>query len=340
MGSPFFLARDPTAAGSIATLIWSLRKVLMPGHSGGMEPVRTPLPHTPYDGDKSPFTVGLAPLDLKDWIEIDDQLGDYLEQKAELFRRDESAVFAAEPETRDAQAETLALLVEHLPRRFPDLYECASETISIKATGARYRIADHAAAPLKLAALLVQEDLVLMRKGPNGYRLAAAALAFPSSWSLEEKFSQDMTAIHENVPGFNGARMGAIVGRIFENLPVDAPVWRLNWSIYGDGKLHHPAAKSLEAQIGEGDPSFFVRVERQTLRRLPQSGDVLFTIRVHVDPFAAFARHPDGARLAAGLRAQLLALDADQLAYKGLTGERDRVIAALEAIAGAVRQAG
>ncbi len=305
-----------------------------------MEPARTPLPHTPYEGDKSPFSVGLAPLDLHDWIEIDDLLPDYLRQKAELFEKDESAVFAAEPETRDAQGETLALLLEHLPRRFPDLYEFDGETITVTATGASYRIADHAAAPLRLAALLVQEDLVLMRKGPKGYRLAAAALTFPSSWSLREKFSQDMTAIHENVPGFNGARMGAIVGRIFENLPVDAPVWRLNWSIYGDGELHHPAAKSLEAQVAAGDPSLFVRVERQTLRRLPQSGDVLFTIRIHVDPFEAFARHPEGARLAAGLRAQLLALDPDQLAYKSLTTIRDRVAARLAEFAGETEAAG
>lgn len=47
----------------------------------------------------------------------------------------------------------------------------------------------------------------------------------------------------------------------------------------------------------------------------------------------AFRRHPDGARMATGLRDRLIALDAAQLAYKGLTAHRDRLAEALERIA-------
>ena len=82
------------------------------------------------------------------------------------------------------------------------------------------------------------------------------------------------------------------------------------------------------------DASLFVRVERQTLRRLPQSGDILFTIRVHHDPLSALTKHPDGTRLASGLRDQLLALDVDQLAYKGLNRQRDSIAAKLADLAG------
>jgi hypothetical protein len=46
------------------------------------------------------------------------------------------------------------------------------------------------AMPLKAAALLVQEDLILMRKGEDGWRLAAGSLCFPSSWTLTEKFGR------------------------------------------------------------------------------------------------------------------------------------------------------
>ncbi|PTW59620.1 uncharacterized protein DUF3445 [Breoghania corrubedonensis] len=299
-----------------------------------MTHARTLFPHMPYDGSKQPFSVGLAPLDLDDWIEIDDRLPAYLAEKTRLFTADETAVFGAEPQTLDAQAEVLALLLDHLPRHFPHLYTVENGAIHIAATGETYRMADFADAPLKLAALLVQEDLVIMRKGRDGYRLVAGALCFPSSWSLREKFGQGMPAIHDNVPGFNNGRMGAIVARIFDNISPGSPVWRLNWSIYGDDDLHHPFAKSLEAQVDQGAHDLFVRVERQTLRRLPRSGDVLFTIRIHVDPFTAFAKHPEGPRLAASLCRQLLALDAAQLDYKGLTKERDRIAATLVDLAG------
>ncbi|MFZ3033675.1 MAG: DUF3445 domain-containing protein [Parvibaculum sp.] len=290
--------------------------------------------HTPYAGSKTPFSVGLAPLDLNDWIEVDQNLGAYLAEKERLFAADEPAVLRAQDDTREAQAEVLALLLEHLPRRFPEQYVVDSDTVSAAASGATYALADWRDAPLALAAQLVQEDLVIMRQGPEGYRLVAAALCFPSSWSLTEKFGQAMTGIHEAVPDFNEGRTGRVVAKIFDNLAVDNPVWRLNWSIYGDDELHHPQAKALDARVTDGTPELYVRVERQTLRRLPESGDLLFTIKVHVDPIAAFATHPDGERLAAGLRAQLLAMSEAQIDYKGLTKERDRIAAALAELAG------
>jgi hypothetical protein len=290
--------------------------------------------HTPYVGSKTPFSVGLAPLDLDDWIEVDDNLAAYLSEKERLSAIDNDAVFRAEADTGEAQAEVLALLLDHLPRRFPDLYAVDGDEVSVAASGASYRVSEWQEAPLALAAKLVQEDLVIMREGAEGYRLAAAALHFPSSWSLAEKFGQNMRGIHQAVPDFNEGRTGRVVARVFDGLTVDNPVWRLNWSIYGDDELHHPRAKVLDTRVVEGTPQLYVRVERQTLRRLPKSNDLLFTIKVHVDPIAAFAAHPEGAQLAASLRTQLLALNEAQLAYKGLVKERDRIATALAALAG------
>ncbi|TIU52784.1 MAG: DUF3445 domain-containing protein, partial [Mesorhizobium sp.] len=58
------------------------------------------------------------------------------------------------------------------------------------------------AAPLVQASLLVQEDLILMRRDESGWRLAAGSLCFPSSWSLLEKFGKPLQQIHAPVPGF------------------------------------------------------------------------------------------------------------------------------------------
>jgi len=289
--------------------------------------------HAPYNSGKSPFSVGLAPLDPEAWLEVDENLGAYLAEKEELNERNEEAVFRAEADTVEAQAEVLAMLLDYLPRKFPGKYAFDGETVSVAVNGASYKVSDWSEAPLNLAARLVQEDLVIMRKSEDSYRLVAAALHFPSSWSLAEKFGQAMPAIHISVPGFNDGRMGNVVARLFDNLTVDTPVWRLNWSIYGDGKLHHPRSKSLDARVDDGSAHLHIRVERQTLRRLPRSGDILFTIRIHVDPIAAFAARPEGARLAASLRTQLLALNEAELTYKGLVKERDRVAAALAALA-------
>ena len=280
------------------------------------------LRHTPYDGSSRPFSIGLRPLDLAEWIEPDAGLRAYLDEKEALFAAVPERVFRAEAGTEGAQREVFDLLAAHLPARFPQLYVADGDGLRV--------------VPADRTVRLVQEDLCLMRAGPDGYRLVAAALAFPSSWSLAEKFARPMAEIHAGVPGYAGD-MGRRIDRIFQSLRTDIPVFRLNWSLYPDADLHHPESKRLAPNrnegVGEGGLSAFVRVERQTLRRLPESGDILFTIKVLVDPLDALLAHPDGPRLATSLRDQLLALDAGQLAYKGLALARDRVADRLAAIA-------
>ncbi|EFO31459.1 conserved hypothetical protein [Roseibium sp. TrichSKD4] len=291
------------------------------------------LTHTPYDGSSRPFTVGLKPIEDREWLEPDARLEAHLLEKQRLLSGAHGRVFQAEPDTDEAQEEILNLVVQHLKSVHGELY-------SFNETGAivgDLTIPLSGRPALETAARLIQEDLVLMRSSPDVYRLAAACLCFPSSWSLREKFSQSMHAIHENVPGFNDGRMGAVVERLFENLKVGQLVCRYNWSIYDDADLHHPEPKQLAPQISNGDASalasLFMRVERQTLRRLARSGDILFTIKIHHDPLAELERHPERGRLARSLSDQLAALNTDQLVYKGLTRHREILCQELQALA-------
>lgn len=291
----------------------------------------TALAYTPYDGSRQPFTIGLAPLDPQRWIEPDERLAADLNEKEELFADSLAAVFAAEPSSADGQAEALAALAAHLAERHPMTHRRTADGMDLPALGRSVRFGDGPA--LLAAARLVQDDLVLMRRGEAGWRLAAAALCFPSSWSLAEKFGGTLDDIHAQVPGYPA--MAVRMARIFDNLKPGIPVWRLNWSIYPDAGLHHPEPR--QTAVGHFDDpgaEAFVRVERQTLTRLPATGDILFTIRVLVDPFTAFASHPDGRRLAAGLRQQLIGLDAAQLGYKALGRHRDALAERLAALAG------
>ncbi len=286
------------------------------------------LRHTPYRGSKTPFSIGLSPLDPEAWLEPDEFLREHLAEKARLLSDYHEDVVAVEPGSEAAQQEVLDLVIEHVGRLFPDRYEISGRHIRVLPDGPDHALDMRDGAPLELAARLVQEDLCLMRKDDNGHRLAAAVVCFPSSWSLAEKFSRPLSLIHGPVPGID-ARMSAGIDRIFDNLKVDRPVWRHNWAIMNDAVLHHPARHSgerheldFDRDLGE---QLFIRVERQTLRRLPASGDILFTIRIHVDRMSELTRHPDGVVLANGLREQILGLTEDQLEYKGLVEIRDRL---------------
>ena len=288
--------------------------------------------HTPYDGSSKLFTIGLKTLDPAEWIDADASLRAYLDEKDRLANSVPDKIFAAEAGSEAAQAEVLRLLADHLPARFPDIYQRIGETMAIMPAFRRARL-DAPFPPLLIAGGLVQEDLVLMRKAADGWYLSAAHLSFPSSWRLHEKFMKPMHQVHGPVPGFNhGTRNAGLIERMFDNLRPEMPVIRWNWSLHADDALHHPHGAG-QWQFG-GDPlGFFFRVERQTLRKLPESGAILFTIRIYLDPLGALESHPDAAGIAGALAAQLAELTPEQADYKGLTQARERLIARLDKIA-------
>ena len=291
--------------------------------------------YTPYDGSRQPFSIGVAPLDLDDWIRPDALLANELAQKEALIAAQRDAVWREEAGTRAAQAEVRDALVEFLAARYAAIYRREGGALRILPAG-RSIILDGDAPPLLTASRFVQDDLCLMRRGVDGWRLVAASLCAPSTWSLAEKIGLPMAEIHAPVPGFAG-RMGDVIARIFDALQPGQIVERFNWSIYGDDTLNHPLSRAAPHEhfpAGEAVlAKAHIRVERQTLRRMPASGDILFTIRIYPEPIAMFAGDPRGPALAAGLRKQLLGLSAQQLAYKGLVAARERLEAALAEIA-------
>lgn len=287
---------------------------------------------TPYDGSSRLFQIGARPLDPAQWIVTDSRLAADLTAKAELLATRHAEVVALEPGTEAAQAELRDLIVGHLDDAHRATHHRDKDDMEVLADGRRIRL--DADPPLVTAARLVQDDLVLMRRGPAGWRLAAAVLCFPSSWRLADKIGRPIHEVHAPVPGFGeGTRNGELIARMFDNMRPETPMIRWNWSLYGDAALFHPH-ESPPQRFGGGEIAarVFLRVERQTLRRLPQSGDIAFLIRVAVDPLELLERHPEGDRIAAAIAGQIEGLDDAQLAYKGLAEDRDRLVRRLRRI--------
>ncbi|MEP3630198.1 MAG: DUF3445 domain-containing protein [Hyphomicrobiales bacterium] len=265
-----------------------------------------------------PFAIGLLPLNLSEWLDVDGQLEFYLEEKDRLYDAHPDLVFQAEEGTQASQDEILQSIIECLIAQYPSLYQKQGDVMSI---GKRQVLLDDQP-PLLTAARLCQDDLILMRHGPQGWRLVAASLSFPSSWSLVEKFGKPMDQIHAPVPAFGpNTRNAMMIDRIFDKLQVELPVWRQNWSLHEDDALYHPSASMMRPEKFENrnlthDP--YVRVERQTLRKMPRSGDILFTVRIYLDRVSALRQKPEGEAGVAQLNEQLANMTADELTYKGI----------------------
>ncbi|WP_423065739.1 heme-dependent oxidative N-demethylase family protein [Devosia sp. CN2-171] len=278
------------------------------------------------------FAIGLKPLDPSQWIDVDDELAAYLAEKGRLFAKRRAEVFAAEYGTGVAQQEVLQRLVAHLAQHSAS-HVREDNAVRIVPTGEVVAL-DGDRPALETAARLVQEDFVLMRRSADGWRLVAAALCFPSAWRLSDKFGRPMHEVHAPVPGFGaGTRPAELINRMFDNLQTGAAMLRWNWSLFGDRVLFHPEPSHAVPRFGAEGEKAVVRLERQTITKL-DTGDVLFTIRIYLEPIDSLARQPEGREIAAAIRAQLAAMPVEQAEYKGLLAERETVMRRLEGMLG------
>jgi hypothetical protein len=162
--------------------------------------------------------------------------------------------------------------------------------------------------PLARAGALVQEDLCLMVRHGGAWHLEGAVLCFPSLWVLAEKLGRPTALVHEPV-AYYAEELSHRVDTFLDRLAPGKPVWRRNFSLWPALLLWAPChaldpVLHEERNPGESAPHLWLRSERQTLRSLPETGAILFTIRVQCAPIAVLAHRPDRAGdLAAWLRA-------------------------------------
>lgn len=230
-----------------------------------------PSPHAPWE-DSAEFTIGLKPISLANWLEGGET--DPAARKDALLAAAGEAVWAETAGSRPGQVEALEMVEAALGR-------------TIDPAGRP---------PLLAAARQVADDLCLMEPTDGAWRLTALSLSAGSFFSAGEVIGKDLAALHGPVTGF-GKRLLPRVVRVFHGLREGLLLERRNWSLVNSGALHAPDPLPLRARIGAIPPAaagseLFLRVERQTLRRLPRTGGALFTIRVWLTPLAELAAEP------------------------------------------------
>lgn len=280
-------------------------------------PILPPEPFPwPFDGDVWRMAMGLRAQETESWLAPDDGWPGQLADRARLIRDRKWDVMALMPEARAASAEVMGLLFAHLTARFPDWFNRVGHGVESRVTGARLDPADFEH-PLHLLAHLLPDDLCLMTPSPGGWRLTAGVVCFPSHWMLPHKLGKPLPGIHRPVARYD-AVLATPVDRFFDTLSPGRVVWRANWTLSDDPTLFQPGTKAHEppdADIHEGNAGdrLWLRVERQTLTKLPDSGAVLFTIRTHQRPLSALTA-VERRQFASVLRS----VPDDVAAYKGL----------------------
>jgi len=167
-------------------------------------------------------------------------------------------------------------------------------------------------------ARLIQDDLAIMFERPDGqYYLLAGSILLAGFWRLSDKFGMPLSEIHTSgdVPGFR-SKLEKGMTNFFRRVQPNAPVLRNNYFLQVDDELAWSSSIGSEdadaysqaigwdsAQKNRAIGHHYFRSERQSLRRLPRSGGVVFTIRTYFEPVTKVAAEAGvPGRLASGVR--------------------------------------
>ncbi|MGI9355261.1 MAG: heme-dependent oxidative N-demethylase family protein [Rhizobiaceae bacterium] len=273
-----------------------------------------------------PFSIGLKPLADDNFLIIDDQLPRYLAEKRWHYAKRFQSVFMAEQDTQESQLWVSEHIMDCLSKHHRDRYEYnkGGWMVPRDANQLPHR-GDWAHAPMAGAALVIQDDLVLMHRDETGWRLVAASLCFPSSWNLAEKFGRPIRDIHLPVPMPD--RMPDRIDRIFDNLKPDKPVWRANWSLDADGGLRQDRCEQHRGEdFDRLAGTIWFRSEYQTLHKLPNMRGILFTIRIATSTLDDLVNEPNGRAQVSKLARQYAGMNRDQLVYKGIEVGAERFV--------------
>ena len=255
-----------------------------------------PVEYSPWMDGAGGVRMGLQPLAEADWLRRPRDMAARLAERRALVATRLPEVWARTPgpAVDAAIAATAALLgrATHVTAQAAMTPAAAA----LPETTAGLAGCDRA---LLAAGLEVCEDLCLLLPSGPDHVLHAALLCAPSFWRLREKLGQPLPVVHGPVAGLE-AKLGARIRAFLQKLPADRVFTRGNWHLHATGERFHPAPDDwTRAQGLDADDianRLWLRCERQTLRRVPGSEALLFTILVYVQPLADLAAQPALAR--------------------------------------------
>jgi len=266
----------------------------------------------PYVTGPFRWRLGLRPLDLDDWLRLDEGALVEWEHKRHVLARHPQTALAWLPDVEPEASEVLEAVLDHLRPRAPEHLE-------------RCGPVDATRHPLESAGRLTTEDLVMMVERDGRLVVGGGVVAAPNRWDLRAKIGRTLSEVHEPVAQLN-AQLEQPIDGFFERLRPERSWWRLGWGLLATDELYLPLDETAPPTpcgpcAGDADATarLFLRVERETLRRLPRTGAVLFTIGTTIRPLSHLSARPDDARR---LAAALAALPDDVAAYKGLVDLR------------------
>ncbi|KAK3320144.1 hypothetical protein B0T19DRAFT_493264 [Cercophora scortea] len=284
------------------------------------------------------ITMGLRASTPSDLILIDRGYLRCIQGRQAIMVDHEATVLGAIPAGHAAVKELYSyLLGEYLPARYPSMFEIettdkihGTSRFINKVTGLKSPLSlvpEDPVAALKIIAQTVEDDMFLLQQqentdtGPGEHKSIAFICCHPAGFDPSEKLGKGLKTIHTPVPAYE--KIGPSMERYFSRVEAGKSVKRVNWSVQTHTRLFAPSGNHVYAgetvkELESVDiETARLRVELQTLTRLPKTRALVFSFKTYLYPLADIKAEGLGPQLADAIEGLKAGNAPDMWVYKG-----------------------
>lgn len=232
------------------------------------------------------------------WLELDSTYEERMMQRKALLEEHGATILDYADGTELACKEAMEIALTFLVTRYPRHFSLSADKTIFhnRILNIETQLSPPVKHPLHVLYEHVPEDFVFMQRchRTGHYVLRAGFIVSSVGWTLGEKFNKPLYEIHEPVPHY-AEKMSSSMNRFFARLPTDRPIQRASWDVCPGQMLFavpDDPVVALRAK-GQADPpqpidNLHLRVDWQTLRRLPLSGAICFNFKARFTPITQF----------------------------------------------------
>ncbi|KAJ5032445.1 uncharacterized protein L3040_009050 [Drepanopeziza brunnea f. sp. 'multigermtubi'] len=256
-----------------------------------------PRPYRPFRW-KYHQTMSFHKMEPDWWLEVENSYTARIKERQELFREYGSQVLDYLPGSELACKELMEMCLQFYCARYPGHFALSADKkvfhnriLGTETVIRRFH-------PLHILLAHVPEDFaVVLRSETDGrYYFRAGVICSSLGWHVGTKIGLRLDEIHRRIPDYR-EKMAFSMDRFFSKMATGAPIQRGSWGLEVGSPLFVPPGHPHEALRETQDPALQIeecrlRVDWQTLRRLPLSAAVVFNFKALFTPVTDLRQEP------------------------------------------------
>lgn len=239
--------------------------------------------------------AALTKMETDWWLEVDKDYCAKIAERKGLYQKYGKLVLDYQPGSELACKELMEMALQFYCARYPKHFQLSNDNTVFhnKLLNTSTIIANFH--PLVVIMNNIAEDfaLVLRSEADGQYYFRAGCICSSLGWNVSTKIGKSLFAIHAGIVPDYEEKMAFSMDRFFTKMPTSSPIQRGSWSLEAGAPLFmppgdpHEASRAVQAEALRAD-EVTLRVDWQTLRRLPLSGAVVFNFKALFTPLAEF----------------------------------------------------